>query len=69
MDDFDIYESWEADQFSELWRIFYQEYDGNPDHLPADTSLQRAYINWFKAGNKAGSGNGLFFYPDTKKTG
>ncbi len=61
MDDFDITES-ETDDGKDLWRIFFRDYTGDPEQWPSQTSLQRAYIAWLKAGNRPGSGRGVFFY-------
>lgn len=59
MSEYDIYHTETED--GDLWRIFNRIYDGNPDALPEDTSLQRGYKEWLKAGNHAGFGEGIFF--------
>ena len=62
MKDYDIVESKESTG-GDLWRIFGQEYcPENLNKLPADTSLQRAYLSWLKQGNAPGSGKGIFFW-------
>ena len=61
MNDYDIFESATDEKNSDAWRIFYTENTDNPDALPNDTSIQKAYIDWFKKGNKMGSGTGVFF--------
>ena len=62
MKDYDIVEFKESTG-GDLWRIFGQEYcPENLNKLPADTSLQRAYLSWLKQGNAPGSGKGIFFW-------
>ena len=63
MDRFEIIESKDyEDGHPQLWRLFDRNYDGNPDHLPYDTSLRRAYVDRIRQGGKTGEGYGLFFY-------
>ena len=64
MDDFDIFDMGYYDNYDELWRFFYKKYNGNPDDLPNELSMQRGYIKWIKAGNKTGWGRGVFFYAE-----
>ena len=60
MSEYDVYATGEDN--GDLWRIFNREYDGRPDDLPEDTSMQRGYKNWLKEGHSAGYGEGLFYY-------
>lgn len=46
----------------DLWRIFGRPYDGKPEDLPRNTSLQRVYANWLRTGRMPGWGFGLFFF-------
>lgn len=63
MNDFDVFDSF--DSTGDLWRIFYRDdYKDNPDEMPCETSLQRAYLKWLKEGNSVGEGIGVFFYRD-----
>ena len=63
MDRFELLEGKDyEDSHPHLWRLFDRNYDGNPDHLPYDTSLRRAYVDRIKQGGKTGEGYGLFFY-------
>ena len=62
MDDFDVFTSGEYSNYSEIWRLFDTEYDGDPDHLPANTSLRRAYVDLIRRGEKTGWGKGVFEY-------
>lgn len=43
-----------------LWRLFDTD-ERNPDRLPADSSMRRAYIEHLKRGGKTGTGYGMFF--------
>ncbi len=67
MDDYDIVESSETDNFEVLWRIFNKPYTGSVDDLPSDTSLQRAYKDWISKGNLIGNGYGVFVFAVTSK--
>lgn len=59
--DFTIIESEDRD-YSDIWRLFDCEYTGNPEDLPEDTSLRRAYKKRFKEGGAWGCGQGFFEY-------
>ncbi len=60
--DYQIIHSETYPDYKELWRLFDVNYDGNPDHLPQDTSLRRAYVNWLKQGLPIGFGVGIYRY-------
>lgn len=62
MDDFTIVSSEISESGEDLWRIFGKMYDGKVETLPQNTSLQRAYKDWLKKGNKSGTGVGIFIY-------
>ena len=55
-DDFTVVQSGEYNNYSEIWRLFDCLYDGNPDNLPSDTSLRRAYIERIKSNQPIGHG-------------
>lgn len=61
-DDFTVVNSGEYHNYSEVWRLFDCLYDGNPDKLPNDTSLRRAYIDRIKSGKPLGYGTGVILY-------
>ncbi|MBR3592499.1 MAG: DUF5596 domain-containing protein [Clostridia bacterium] len=65
-DDFTIVSSGEYQNYSEAWRLFDCLYDGNPDNLPADTSLRRAYIERIKSGKPIGHGTGVIVFDKLK---
>lgn len=48
--------------YSQLWRLFDKNYEGDPDALPADSSMRRAYIARVKRGEPIGWGYGIFVY-------
>ena len=56
---FDIYKTEEGD--GDLWRIYNREYDGNPEALPEETTIQRGYRKLLLSGGHAGYGEGIFF--------
>ena len=56
---FDIYKTEEGD--GDLWRIYNREYDGNPEALPEETTIQRGYKKLLLSGGHAGYGEGIFF--------
>ena len=60
MSRFDIFD-WANDPNTEdLWRLFDTD-DKNPDNLPSDTRMRRAYINRLRDGGPFGWGHGVFF--------
>ncbi len=61
-DDFTIVSSAEYQNYSEVWRLFDCIYDDNPDNLPNDTSLRRAFIERIKSGQPVGHGTGVILY-------
>ncbi len=61
-DDFTIVSSGEYQNYSEVWRLFDCLFDGNPDNLPNDTSLRRAYIERIKSGEPIGHGTGVIIF-------
>lgn len=60
MSRFDIFDSAEDPNLEDLWRIFDTD-EKNPDMLPTDTSMRRAYVNHLKNGGQIGWGYGVFF--------
>lgn len=60
---FDILEYADHDDtHPDLWRLMDRKYTGDPDDLPYDSSLRRAYVDRLKSGGKTGWGHGIFFY-------
>ncbi len=67
MDDFDMFSIREGHSpFSQAWRVFGMDYDGDTSKLPRETTLQRNYIKWLDEGNTVGSGAGVILF-DGKK--
>lgn len=60
--DFDVFFYEEYPDYSEVWRLFDVNYDGNVEHLPQNTSLRRAYADWIRKGEKTGFGYGVYVY-------
>lgn len=59
--DYTIVAQEEDKDYSEMWRLFDMDYDGDVSKLPQDSSLRRAYADWIRKGEKVGSGTGVFF--------
>lgn len=60
--DFDIIQHWEYEDYSQVWRLFDVNYEGNVDKLPQDTSLRRTYADWIRKGIKTGAGYGVYVF-------
>jgi hypothetical protein len=61
MEEFTLLNAYEEPQRQNLWRLFLTDNVWELDELPQDTSLQRAYVAWLKAGKNVGGGLGLRF--------
>lgn len=61
-DDFTIVSFGDYQNYSESWRLFDCLYDGNPDKLPNDTSLRRAFIERIKKDEPIGHGTGVIVF-------
>ena len=57
---FDIFARGYTKNRSNLWRLF-DTLECNPDKLPADTSLRRAYVEHLRRGGQTGWGRGVRF--------
>ncbi len=62
LDKYTLVEKGLFDDYSQIWRIFEIDYKGNPEELPKNSSLQKAYYDLVKRGEKVGWGTGLFIY-------
>lgn len=62
MENFDVVDRGEYKDYTEVWRLFDKYYAGDPDGMPADSSLRRAYIDLMKRGEKTGWGKGVLLY-------
>jgi hypothetical protein len=60
---FDVFEVGCNRNQEDLWRLFDTD-EKNPDKLPTDTSLRRAFVSHLKNGGRTGWGYGVFFYND-----
>jgi len=47
----------------DLWRLFDTD-EKNPDRLPNDTSIRRAFISHLKTGGRTGWAYGVFFFSE-----
>ena len=66
MNDYDIVSSGEYSNYNEVWRLFDKNYDGDPSHLPTDSSLRRAYAELISRGERTGWGKGVFAFKTMK---
>lgn len=64
MSDYDVFECGEYKDYSQAWRLFDVQYDGDVEHLPQNTSLRRAYAEWIRTGRKMGWGYGVFLHKE-----
>ena len=62
MSRFDVIDVQEDTEYKEAWRLFDKDYDGDPDDLPQDTSLRRAYAQRIKEGKPLGVALGVWVY-------
>ena len=63
MERFDVFRTVPVWDGRNLWRLFDTD-EKNPDRLPADTSMRRAYIQYLKSGGLLGSGKGVYLFKD-----
>ena len=61
---FDLIAHGEYADYSQVWRLFDKEYQGDVDQLPQDTSFRRAYADWIRKGEKTGWGDGVYVYSE-----
>ena len=55
--------------FGDQWRVFGVQNNRKPvDELPQNTSMQRAYVEWFKKGKKPGTAYGIVIYDSETDT-
>ncbi len=66
MDDFEILESSDSDDFGDAWRVFGRYADEKPEDLPTDTSLRRAFAERLKSGKPTGHGYGVIVFDGEK---
>lgn len=66
MGDFEIICRSERESFGDAWRIFGKYASLPPEQLPRDTSLRKAYAEWFESGHKGGSGCGIIVFDGEK---
>lgn len=62
--DYDLIAQGEYADYAEVWRLFDQDYEGDVEKLPQDTSFRRAYADWIRRGLKTGWGRGVYPYEE-----
>lgn len=60
MNDFTIVKTYLSDGYKGVWRLFDTKYCDDPDALPTDSSLRRAYVQMIKEGKPIGGAQGVF---------
>ena len=63
MERFDVFDSTVTPNGKDLWRLFDTD-EKNPDRLPDDTFMRRAYIQHLKNGGRTGQGIGIYLFED-----
>ena len=58
---FDVFESKTDPDGKDLWRLFDTD-EKNPDRVPTDSFMRRAYVQHLKNGGRTGSGKGVFLF-------
>ena len=61
---FDVIDVQEDTSYQDVWRLFDVEYAGDPNALPQDTSLRRAYARRIKEGKPLGQALGVWIYDE-----
>ena len=59
---FDIIKSTSNSHFHDCWRVFYKMYEDRASGLPAETTLQRNFIQYMENGGDFGGGFGVLLY-------
>lgn len=67
MNDWDIIQSEEIDDYYDAWRLFGRDYKGDVSVLPQVTSQQKAMAKWLSEGKKTGEGLGVLIYGEDEK--
>lgn len=67
MNDWDIVQSYEIDDYYDAWRLFGRKYEGDVSVLPQVTSQQKAMAAWLAQGKKTGEGLGVLIYGEDEK--
>lgn len=62
IDSYALISTKQSEQFNNAWRIFYRSDIENLDQFPTDTSLQRRFIDYIRAGGSFGSGFGVLLF-------
>ena len=59
MRDFDVFDGFVREADDNMWRIFGYDYDGKPENLPRNTSMQKKIADWYMQGKHLGVGRGF----------
>ncbi len=65
--DFEMYARKERDYFSDCWRVFYKDFNGDTSILPQETSLQKSFVKYLDETPKShGWGLGVILFDGEK---
>lgn len=59
---FEIVDFQNEETFSDAWRVFGMEFDGDTNRLPAGTTMQRNFIDYMKKGHSYGVATGFALF-------
>lgn len=59
---FEVYFVKKTDNFSDAWRVFAVDFDGDIKKLPSETSMQRSFIDYIKNGGTFGTAKGIILF-------
>ena len=59
---FDVVSRKKTESFGDCWRIFNKDYEGTTDGFPADTGLQKRFIEYINNDGSFGTGYGVILY-------
>lgn len=62
--DYDVIEWAAYPDYAQVWRLFDQNFEGDVDKLPQDSSLRHAYAEWIRKGIPTGDGYGIYAYEE-----
>lgn len=54
--EFHVFDKHLDPKYHDCWRVFGKDYDGNPDNLPQETTMQKCIVNWLKSGHQVSLG-------------
>jgi len=62
MNKYEVIDQGTYEDYKEIWRLFDMDYTGNPNELPCDSSIRRAYIALMKSSEPTGWAEGIYVF-------